>query len=980
MLFNFTLFTTVEAESTKADDSLNLTVEPEANQELNTEPNIPTEDSNESLELNESSDVDHGSEEKSVTNENNVVDEDESVTDITNTEKSFKSLQLQSIEVEENEEEDNNELKNGVTDERVVQLKRDLAKLGFPVPGNGTAFFGPKTAEKVKEFQHYYGLDATGIADEITLNKIKKIANSPLQKGKRDKSTVQLKKDLAFLGLPVPGKGTTLYGTQTESKVKEFQKKNKLVVNGIADPVTLAKIEELKDAPLSNGMRREDVKSLKANLEKVGFKVPGNGTNLYGTQTEKKVREFQKYYGLQATGIADKATVEKVKEIANSPLQKGKRHESTVQLKKDLAFLGLPVPGKGTTLYGTQTESKVKEFQKKNKLVVNGIADPVTLAKIEELKDAPLSNGMRREDVKSLKANLEKVGFKVPGNGTNLYGTQTEKKVREFQKYYGLQATGIADKATVEKVEEIANSPLQKKKRHEDTVVLKQKLAKLGFTVPGSGTNLYGSQTEKQVKKFQNYYGLVANGIADEVTLKKIDNVLASPLQKNNRNQETVVLKQKLAKIGFAVPGNGTDLYGTQTEKQVKNFQSYYGLAVNGIADSVTLKKIDSILASPLQNGKRHKDTVKLKEDLRLLGFPVPGNGTNYYGKETEKRVREFQEAHGLAVNGIADEVTLAKIKELLKPRRYVNYDISFSKAVELQMKTNPQTDKYYAYVSKKYIDNKSTVTATSLNVRVGPGTKYERIGSLSKGTKVTIVGELGNFYAIEYNEYAWVSALEKDVRYYLNPYHFANDNLQRFQFLDLSRPSGANVKVLDDFLKDKGVLKGKGKKFIEAGQIHGVNEIYLIAHAILETGNGKSALAKGIEVGINKEGKPVRVTNSNKKSLKDIKKVYNLYGIGAYDSCPLDCGAARAYNEGWTSIDKAIVGGAKFIGNGYIQAGQNTLYKMRWNPQAMVDQGKATHQYATDIGWASKQVRNIYNLYRDMGITTYFFEIPSYK
>ena len=459
MLFNFTLFTTVEAESTKADDSLNLTVEPEANQELNTEPNIPTEDSNESLELNESSDVDHGSEEKSVTNENNVVDEDESVTDITNTEKSFKSLQLQSIEVEENEEEDNNELKNGVTDERVVQLKRDLAKLGFPVPGNGTAFFGPKTAEKVKEFQHYYGLDATGIADEITLNKIK--------------------------------------------------------------------------------------------------------------------------------------------EIANSPLQKGKRHESTVQLKKDLAFLGLPVPGKGTTLYGTQTESTVKEFQKKNKLVVNGIADPVTLAKIEELKDAPLSNGMRREDVKSLKANLEKVGFKVPGNGTNLYGTQTEKKVREFQKYYGLQATGIADKATVEKVEEIANSPLQKKKRHEDTVVLKQKLAELGFTVPGSGTNLYGSQTEKQVKKFQNYYGLVANGIADEVTLKKIDNVLASPLQKNNRNQETVVLKQKLAKIGFAVPGNGTDLYGTQTEKQVKNFQSYYGLAVNGIADSVTLKKIDSILARP---------------------------------------------------------------------------------------------------------------------------------------------------------------------------------------------------------------------------------------------------------------------------------------------------------------------------------------------------------------------------------------------
>src|SRR5699024_7982050 len=90
-----------------------------------------------------------------------------------------------------------------------------------------------------------------------------------------------------------------------EKIVKSFQEKNDLVVNGIADEITLAKIEELKEVPLKRGMRREDVKTLKEDLKKLGFTVPGDGTNLFGKQTEAKVKEFQEYYGLQVTGIVD---------------------------------------------------------------------------------------------------------------------------------------------------------------------------------------------------------------------------------------------------------------------------------------------------------------------------------------------------------------------------------------------------------------------------------------------------------------------------------------------------------------------------------------------------------------------------------------------------------------------------------------------------------------------------------------------------
>src|SRR5690625_5057150 len=557
-------------------------------------------------------------------------------------------------------------LQKGMRREDVKTLKKNLNTIGFKVPGNGTNLFGSQTEKKVKEFQKYYGLTVDGIVDQATWDKINEILNSPFQNGKRHEDTIKLKKDLAILGFGVSSNPTNLYGSATERTIKEFQAAHGLVVNGIADEVTLSLIEELVSKPLQKGMRREDVKTLKKNLNTIGFKVPGNGTNLFGSQTEKKVKEFQKYYGLTVDGIVDQATWDKINEILNSPFQNGKRHEDTIKLKKDLAILGFGVSSNPTNLYGSATERTIKEFQAAHGLVVNGIADEVTLSLIEELVSKPLQKGMRREDVKTLKKNLNTIGFKVPGNGTNLFGSQTEKKVKEFQKYYGLTVDGIVDQATWDKINDILNSPFQNGKRHDDTIKLKKDLAVLGFGVSSNPTNLYGSATERTIKEFQAAHGLVVNGIAAEVTLSLIEELVSKPLQKAMRREDVKTLKKNLNTIGFKVPGNGTNLFGSQTEKKVKEFQKYYGLTVDGIVDQATWDKINEILNSPFQNGKRHDDTIKLKKDLAILGFGVSSNPTNLYGSATERTVKEFQAAHGLVVNGIADERTLALIKELV--------------------------------------------------------------------------------------------------------------------------------------------------------------------------------------------------------------------------------------------------------------------------------------------------------------------------
>lgn len=286
-------------------------------------------------------------------------------------------------------------------------------------------------------------------------------------------------------------------------------------------------------------------------------------------------------------------------------------------------------------------------------------------------------------------------------------------------------------------------------------------------------------------------------------------------------------------------------------------------------------------------------------------------------------------------------------------------YNLTLSEALKMQMNASPQTDSRYAYVSKTYIKN-NKVTASSLNVRSGPGTGYKVVGNLSNGAKVTIVGEQNGWYQIKYSHGQWVNASSDDVLYYLDPTNFVDHSRQKFQFLDLSKASDATVTELNRYLSGKGTLSGQGKAFKDASKVHGINDVYLISHAILETGHGASTLAKGV-------------------MYKGVK-VYNMYGVGAYDSCPIDCGAKKAYEEGWTTPYKAIVGGAKFIGNSYIKAGQNTLYKMRWNPEGMATYGYATHQYATDIGWAYKQVGTMYNLYQALKLNNLYLDIPVYS
>lgn len=78
-----------------------------------------------------------------------------------------------------------------------------------------------------------------------------------------------------------------------------------------------------------------------------------------------------------------------------------------------------------------------------------------------------------------------------------------------------------------------------------------------------------------------------------------------------------------------------------------------------------------------------------------------------------------------------------------------------------------------------------------------------------------------------------------------------------------MDEPVALTAEQLNELLEDRGILEGRGEVFLEAQEEHGLNALYLISHAQVETGHGQSELAQGIEV--------------------DGSTYYNFFGIGAF-------------------------------------------------------------------------------------------------
>ncbi|MGJ5911344.1 GW dipeptide domain-containing protein [Staphylococcus equorum] len=239
---------------------------------------------------------------------------------------------------------------------------------------------------------------------------------------------------------------------------------------------------------------------------------------------------------------------------------------------------------------------------------------------------------------------------------------------------------------------------------------------------------------------------------------------------------------------------------------------------------------------------------------------------------------------------------------------------------------------------------------------------KYYQSG-LTLDEAVAIQAGLKTKPQIQHTPGKWEVATPIEIKNAMDTGKLAQDPTQKYQFLRLDKSQDIASADLDKLLVGKGILEGQGEAFSEAAKAYNINEVYLISHALLETGDGTSKLANGGDVVDDKV-----VTDGP-------NKYYNMFGIGAVDSDAVKQGFATAKSNGWDTVKKAIVGGAKFISSSYISQGQNTLYKMRWNPE-----NPGEHQYATDVRWAEHNATRIKGFYDSMGKLGKYFDVNTYK
>lgn len=232
------------------------------------------------------------------------------------------------------------------------------------------------------------------------------------------------------------------------------------------------------------------------------------------------------------------------------------------------------------------------------------------------------------------------------------------------------------------------------------------------------------------------------------------------------------------------------------------------------------------------------------------------------------------------------------------------------------------------------------------------------------------------NWYGLDGS--SWVAADSDIIAYCLDPRNFLTET-QIFQFESLAyskhhTTAGVNAILNGTFMSSSNKYPSSEYKtyadaFMAAAKVSGVSAYHLASRARQEQGVNGSALSDGYSIGGT--------------------KYYNFFNINAYTTSSGSAvynGAKYAsttnskYYLPWTTPYKSILGGAIFIGNGYITADQDTLYLQKFD---VTDGGNGyySHQYMTNILAPQSEAAAMKKAYSDEVLnSSIVFNIPVYK
>lgn len=431
-------------------------------------------------------------------------------------------------------------------------------------------------------------------------------------------------------------------------------------------------------------------------------------------------------------------------------LQSGSDGNQVMALQEALIELGF-LKGTADGVYGNATAQAVMALQRMNDYPITGIADanlqafifngkPKNVNSVKtEISTLPAIDGLNVKSgdkgviVRTIQSKLRELGY-YTGVVSGTYDAETLKAVRSFQKKNGLTQDGICGgetqalllgtgglsaSATATPTASPTPTPLptfqlpeskvSQGSRGDDARLVQERLIALGY-LTDEADGVFGTQSVKALKAFQEKNGLNADGVAGSGTYAVLFSYLAlradyiptaapiatpdvtavvtpAPSYEPVTRENVVVirqgtmgeavrrLQQRLTQLGY-YDSVQDGVCKADDVAAIRAFQRMNRLDVDGVAGYDTQSVLYAATAimdngqmaggvveslETLKKGMTGERVRQLQARLIALGY-LSGTADGIYGTDTAEAVYNFQKNNGLVRDGVAGAKTLAAL------------------------------------------------------------------------------------------------------------------------------------------------------------------------------------------------------------------------------------------------------------------------------------------------------------------------------
>lgn len=571
------------------------------------------------------------------------------------------------------------ELKKGDRGGKVLQVQDELHARGY-LADEGDGQYGKQTEDAVKAFQQENELEATGVVDDETLDRLMNDGEASSRKAQ---------KALEGLGY---------------SDISVFQKDNGLTVTGELDADTEALL-------LSDGAKTK-TQQAQERLKSLGY-LQGEADGAYGDRTREAVAKFQQANGLEVTGELDADS----REALMSDSAVGDAVRMVQQRLIDLGYL----EGSADGQFGERSVAALKAFQQNHGLEVTDESDEATRSMLfsdaaKVVYPALNSTSTNAAAVKKLQQRLIDLGF-LSDKADGDYGSNTYSAVLEFQQHLiaqgeSIEATGEATSETQERLfaEDYSTyiSDLTLGAEGAEVLRVERRLRSLGY-MDASANESYDDYAVECVKAFQEAAGLEVTGTADKAVVDALFSAGAPEaaqyvLHDVAKGETAGVIEyaqNALIRMGMFnhYQGMATDEYDSNTDDALNRLYDYLIQYNSHYAELFAAKELLPVSAQKalmnaelvvyvedVQEGAQGSEIERVQRRLRGLFYDVTIDGD--YGSGTRAAVEAFQQNNGLEVTGVADAATQARLYS----------DAAVGNWTDNMLKVSIDEQKVYAY------------------------------------------------------------------------------------------------------------------------------------------------------------------------------------------------------------------------------------------------------------------------------------------